>query len=476
MAFSNRAVGVAAFVAIVPLFLLWSKLPWQSALLWGWFSGTLYSLLLFYWIAGTIFQFVGSWAIPMLLIVCAIEGLAMAGVAVVASLVGKGRFRPASIFALPAAWLFFETARSSGSLGLPFGLLGDVAAHLSWLLPLGAFGGVYLLTAVIALTNSAVAGIVSGNRARRVGLVVVGGVALGMLVTNLVQASTSLSPPTLRVAIAQGDIQQRIKWTPAGFANAYETYADLTRRAAKAGARVVVWPETAIAAYPLQDPKLLVDLESLARTNRIAIISGALDRPEKGAYYNSVVDVTSQGSLGGVYHKRWLMPFAEFLPLDSVLRHVQILGKSASAFQRGPGPVLLPAGGFQWSALICYESAFTSYARAMVRAGADAIIMVADDAWFEGTNEPYLHADIAAIEAVSTGRWIVRSTQTGVSEFVDPRGVVVAQLGADQRGLILCTIGHGIETVYDRYGAGWLFALALIVLTSTLGVALYRSP
>ncbi|MDQ6766894.1 MAG: apolipoprotein N-acyltransferase [Candidatus Eremiobacteraeota bacterium] len=452
----------------MPMFLLWSKLSWKPAFFWGWLAGTVFFLLLFYWMPDTVFDFVGSWSIVALALLCGLEGLAVAAVAVIASLVGRGRFTTASIFALPAAWLLFEGVRSHGSLAAPFGQLGFVAAHLPWLLPLAAYGGVYLVTTIVTVGNAAIAGALAGGRSTRI----TAGVVLAVLVAIVATADAARShvrfeAPSLRVAVAQGNIPQRVKWTPAIFAQTMATYSQLTRRAAARGARVIVWPETAITSFPLQDPALLRTLEKLSATTHVWIMGGTIDRPSVAGYYNAVVDLTPAGSVGGVYHKRWLMPFAEFLPFEHLLRRVPILD-SASAFLAGPGPHLLSAAGYQWGTLICYESAYGLYARATANAGADAIIMAADDAWFSGTSEQYQHADITVIEAVSTGRWIVRSADTGISEIVDPNGSIVAQLGLDQQGIVVADIGRGIETPYDRYGVGWLFALSFIALAGGL--------
>ena len=472
LAFPTFACGPLALIALAPVFLLWSRISWKHAFLWGWLSGTLAYVLLLYWMAGTVFQFTGAWSIPMLILVCSIEALAVAGVAVVASLVGRGAFRPASIIALPAAWLLFESARSYGSLGIPFGALGHAAAHVRWLLPLAAYGGVPLLTSSIALANAAFAAIVGGQgMTRTAGVGVLAALVVVVAAVDIKSAVTVVPAPQLRVAIAQGDISQRVKWTATGFAHAIAQYSKLTEQAAAGGARVVVWPETAITSNPLQDPALRSTLEHLSAKTRTWVIAGSLDQPAADSSYNSVLDITPSGTIGGIYHKRWLMPFAEFLPFESILRHVRILSRSASGFRSGTGTVLLSAGGLRWGSLICYESGFALYARAMVNAGADAIVMVADDDWFAATKEPYQHADVAVIEAASTGRWVVRSTQSGMSEFVDPKGKVVSELGLQRRGIIVCNIGQGIDTPFDRYGAGWLFALSFAVLAGGLLLA-----
>ena len=468
LAFPSANLGLFAFIALVPLFLLWSKASWKEAFLWGWLAGTIMFLLLWYWMTHSVGDFVGSWSIVALVLLCAIEGLTVAIVAVLTSLVGRGEFRAVSIFAIPAAWLLLEWWRTHGMLGVPFGELGLAAAHLPWLLPLAAYGGVYLLTAIVALVNAAIAGIIGGTpAARRTGAIVLGVIVVMLIAADRARGVIVIDPPTVRVAIAQGNISQREKWTPEIFEHTLQVYASLTRQAAAGGARVVVWPETVVTSYPLQQPDLLARLESIASQSGVWIMAGTVDRPAADAYYNSMIALNPDSSFGGIYHKRFLVPFAEYLPLDRWLRPLPLLD-SASRFVSGPGPTLLAADGFRWGTLICWESAFAPYARETANAGADAIIVATDDAWFGTTGGPYQHADIAVVDAVSTGRWIVRGADTGMSEIIDPKGNIVARLGLDQQGVLAGDIGRGFVTPFDRYGFAWLLGLSLLTVIAGL--------
>ena len=464
LAFPTADAGIVSFIALVPLFLVWSQASWKQALGWGWFAGAVMSFVLFNWMIHSIGDFVGSWSLLALVLLCAYQGCYFALVALVTSLVGRGQFRAISVVAAPAAWLLGETLRTRGTYGLPFGELGLVAAHLGWLLPLAAYGGVYLLSATIALVNAAIAGIVAGTSgARRLGAIVLVVLAVVVALAGFARHRVLFQPPSLRVAVAQGDISQREKWTPAVFERTLATYADLTRQAAAQGAKVVVWPETAVTSYPLQEPWLLSRLSSIAVQSHVWILAGTIDRPAPDGYYNAIIELTPTGQMGGEYRKRMLVPFAEFLPLEGLLRPLPLFD-TASRFLPGPGPHLLQAAGWQWGALICYESAFAPYARATANAGADALVVATDDAWFGGTNGPYQHADVSVVNAVATGRWIVRGADTGISDIVAPDGSVVALLGLGQRGIVVGDIGRGIQTPYDRFGVAWLLLLALAVV------------
>lgn len=480
LAFPKLDWGIFAFIALIPLFLLWSKSSWKQAFVWGLVAGvTLFGLLL-NWTTHSLSDFIGGWWVLGLVLICLWQGLNIALIAVATSLVCRGEFRTIAIFAMPAAWLLGETWRTRGSMGVPFGELGLAAVHLPWLLPLAAYGGVYLLTALIALANGAIAGMIAGTpRARNVGAVVLGVLVVIVALGDIGRNHFALAPPSLRVGIAQGNISQREKWSPGVFAQTIATYAALTQKVSARGAKVVIWPETAVTSWPLQDPLLLHALETIAQKSNVWLITGMIDKPKADAYYNAMLDLSPKDTVGGVYHKRWLVPFAEYLPWEAVLGRIPIMD-NVSRFLSGPGPHLLPAAGFQWGVLICYESAFAPYARATANAGSDAIIVATDDAWFGGTTGPNQHADIAIVDAVSTGRWIVRGADTGISMIVGPKGDVVALLPINRRGVIVADIGRGVETPYDRFGIAWLLGLALLVLIAAIvptrtGVAGWRS-
>lgn len=464
LSFPKVGFGILALVALAPLFWLWSKSSWKDALRWGFVSGTIFFFLMFSWMTNSLGDFIGPWKILAGVLLAGIEGLAFAAVAALTALVCRGTFGAIAVGAVPAAWLLTESLRTRGSLGVPFAELGLAAANVPWLLPIAAFGGVYGLTAIFALVNGAIVGIVAGTRSARVaGFAIIGALAILIAAGDVARSRVAVPAPTLKVAVAQGNISQREKWSPAIFTHTMTVYADLTRTAAGRGAKVVVWPETAITSYPLQDPSLFAFLSRLAIANNVWLVAGTIDRPDRRTLYNSVIDISPQGALTGRYDKHILVPFAEYLPFEQLLRGVPLFDQ-ASQFVPGEGPQLLRAGNMRFGVLVCYESAFAPYAREIANAGADALVIVTDDAWFGHTSGPYQHADMAAVDAVETGRWVIRGGDTGISEIIDPKGNVTTRLELDSQGVIVGDVGAAVGAPYLQWGVWWLLTLAVITL------------
>ena len=101
------------------------------------------------------------------------------------------------------------------------------------------------------------------------------------------------------------------------------------------------------------------------------------------------------------------------------------------------GPLVLPAtpqlspdrGPLVLGVLICYESIFPELARKQVAQGATLLVNISNDAWFGRSSAPEQHLSLGILRAVEQRRWIARSTNTGISAFVDPTGAVVARSG-----------------------------------------------
>ena len=82
------------------------------------------------------------------------------------------------------------------------------------------------------------------------------------------------------------------------------------------------------------------------------------DTRRKPAYYNAAFLVKPDGTVGAIYRKMHLVPFGEYVPLQSVLFFAgPIIGAVAefSSFTPGLVPVLLPVGRTSASTAICYE-------------------------------------------------------------------------------------------------------------------------
>ena len=122
------------------------------------------------------------------------------------------------LLAAPATWALFEVARSRGELAFPWGLLGYSLSNHPSLLQTAEVWGVFGLSFVIVAVNALAAGSVAarGPRAKAWCGLLAGLVAGAMWLYGDMRMKRDEGPsaPTLRVAVAQPNIDLAIKWKP----------------------------------------------------------------------------------------------------------------------------------------------------------------------------------------------------------------------------------------------------------------------
>ena len=81
---------------------------------------------------------------------------------------------------------------------------------------------------------------------------------------------------------------------------------------------------------------------------------------------------------------------------------------------------------YEDSVLICYEDILPGFTnRAVAHANPELLVNMTNDAWFGDTTEPWEHLALAKYRAIEHRRFLVRSTNSGVSAIIDPVGGIV---------------------------------------------------
>ena len=134
------------------------------------------------------------------------------------------------------------------------------------------------------------------------------------------------------------------------------------------------------------------------------------------------------GKETGIYRKKHLLPFGEYLPWQPVSGFIlnRLAIKLGNFKSGGIDQPLLKAGGYPFITSICYEDAFGNEG---IRGLPDAayLVNVTNDGWFGDSIEPYQHLQIARMRAMETGRFLLRSTNTGATAIVAPDGKIISQ-------------------------------------------------
>jgi len=148
-----------------------------------------------------------------------------------------------------------------------------------------------------------------------------------------------------------------------------------------------------------------------------------------------------------------------------VLFFAEKLVRAVGDFESGTDPSPLE-GRVPYGLAICYEVVYPSIPAESVRQGAELLVTITNDAWFDVSAAPYQHLSMARMRAIETGRWMVRAGTTGISAIVDPTGALVAEMPLGERGVLTAEVGiRDEQTPYVRRGdwAAWMCVVGAIV-------------
>ena len=400
------------------------------------------------------------------------------------------RFGRQALLLAPSIWVTTELGRQYVWDGFPWTLLGYSQVTVLPIAQIASVVGVYGVSALLVAVATAIALVLierasSAWRALAATLALVVGIAIWGQVR--LTSSTLLRHGTpVRVAVLQGNIPQDEKWDPANRGTITDRYIAMTRQALAQGATFIMWPESATPVPFEQDIIGGSDIRRLAIQAKATLLIGS-DQVEpiktaapgekaRARYYNAAFLVKPDGTVGAVYRKMHLVPFGEYVPLQSVLFFAgPIIGAVAdfSSFTPGTVPVLLPVGDHIASTAICYEVIYPDLIRRFVRDGSELLTTITNDAWYGTTSAAYQHWDQASMRAIEEGRYLARAANTGISGFVDPYGRVIAKTPLFTQATVVQDIRFITDrTIYSRTGD--LVAWASLVLTAAVFLISWR--
>ncbi|MCB5161365.1 apolipoprotein N-acyltransferase [Marinomonas algarum] len=328
----------------------------------------------------------------------------------------------------PSLWVTLalltgEWARSTFFTGFPWLLPGYAIEH-TWLFELLPIGGVSLTSAVVVLTSSVAAGLCLNHHQSRALLIPVVFLWGSAAYLHYVPIAWVKETGTLKTTLVQGNVKQDQKWLPEMARQSLGDYQQATME--HLDSDLIVWPETAITySYSQIRPHLTSFRQELANTNT-TLVTGIPDVSDNRRDYYNAIWATGEGF--GLYYKQRLVPFGEYLPLAQYIGPIlDVFGMPMSNFRSGDSnqPVL-QIGEWGAAPFICYEIVYAGQVRAMVR-DSDFLITISNDGWFGTSIGPWQHLQIAQFRAKEAGRYVIRSTNTGITAFINERGEIVHQ-------------------------------------------------
>jgi apolipoprotein N-acyltransferase len=439
------------WVALVPQIEVALAAPTpRRAFLWGWMTGFIANAVAFSWMDGLLERF-GHMspveAIPIVALLVGYQGLAF-------GFFSWGIRRARDRTGLPLALLaplVMVTIELVMPQIFPY-YLAISQAFVPWVIQIADITGPLGVTALMLAFNglfwdgwsSRTHGRPVPRRALTiVAALLVANLGYGHLRLHQVDARRAAAPK-VRTGIVQANVGIIEKWDPRAFARLLDLHQTKSAELARAGAQLIVWPESSYpyalprAPHALERDLPIDDPRRVRRGFDTPLMFGAVTRtagpprtPKDRYPYNTALILDGAGNFTGSYDKVFLMVFGEYIPFYDQIPWFTKLFPEASNFSRGSDPALFPLeiGGRHYAVapLICYEDILPGFARRAAKLGPNAFINMTNDAWFGRTAEPYQHLALAVFRSVEHRLEMIRSVNTGVSAHIDAGGRVLAQ-------------------------------------------------
>lgn len=370
------------------------------------------------------------------------------------------------VLLLPIAWLGFEYLKSWLLTGFPWLEIGtsQIDGPLAGFIPVI---GVYGATVMVALCAGSLLAVLVHQRwwlLLPAVLIWPAGMYLGT------QQWTANTGDPLTVSMIQGNVSQEIKWDPEQLENTLALYAGLTRQSW--GSDLIVWPENAATAFYHQlESSYFYPLAAEARRQNTDLLLGLPVLDGDGQrYYNSMVKLGEQSVF---YHKKQLVPFGDYMPLEFLRGLISFFDLPMSGFTAGPADQpLIEVAGQPVGITICYEDAFTQEVMQTVPE-ATMLVNATNNAWYGDSFAPHQHLQISRSRALEVGRPVIRVTTNGISAFIDHHGQIYAQTPQFEQAVLTAEVQpRSGQTPYLKWGQKPLLFSVLLLFAVWLYVRL----
>lgn len=471
--FPNFEFSFLAWFALVPLLVAIARRPSAlKAFIAGWAVGSVFFYVTCYWLTYSMIHYGGVPAllaylllVPGALVIGTFHGFFFLLLAI-----AMRKWTHRAILLAPAFWVALEWIRL-GVTGQLWNALGYSQAYQSSLIQSASWGGVYAVSFLILMVNSAIAlliietsrwSIIAAASSAATVLLLLG------LPLLLLTPGRESQLSQVNVVALQPNVPMKAVKSPAETKELLERHWSMSTSALAnlPEPRVLIWPESPMNFTYASNREFQNQLAAFARQHRTSIVLNSLEPAPADGAYNSALFINEEGRLISQYDKIRLMPFGEYVPLPQWLPGASLITGIVGEFTAGDKYTLMPFGEYRAGTFICIESAYPWIARTLTNEGADVLINISNDGYLGPTAVMRQHLANAVFRAVENGRPVVRVTNSGLTALIHPGGEVEGLTAPFQVDVRIWKVQPGLiaNTFYTRHGDVFVYACAAVTL------------
>jgi apolipoprotein N-acyltransferase len=359
-----------------------------------------------------------------------------------------------SLYFFPFFWVTGEYILTLTDLKFPWLTIGHGLAKFTSFIQIadivGAFGLSFIVLCINILIYKGLKAFKENVKAGSIYFSVAASIFILIIVYGFAKISSDNDDDKkIRIGIIQPNIDPWNKWELGGLDDILDNYLNLSQQCVDEGARLIVWPETALPVYLLSGTyqREVDKIYSFLKKNNVSLLTGMPDfliyeknppqnakYSEAGKYYyvtyNSILLFQPNKDEIQRYGKMHLVPLGEHTPFVDQLPFLGDLlkwgvgisgwnvGQDTTVFKFINDNDTIKVGG-----LVCYESVFPTFPNYFVERGAQFLTVVTNDSWYGKLSGPYQHKEFANLRAVENRRVVVRCANGGISCLINKFGV-----------------------------------------------------
>ena len=199
---------------------------------------------------------------------------------------------------------------------------------------------------------------------------------------------------------------------------------------------IFIFPEGILSGIYFEDLKKFKNLFSNNFSKNHKIILG-MNIYENEKIYNSLLVLDSELNILDKYYKNKLVPFGEFLPFEKILSNLGFkkITQGYQSFSADKQRNIIRLNNFNFLPLICYEIIYSGKIN-KDKKNYDFILNISEDGWFGNSIGPHQHYSHSIFRSIEEGRSLIRSTNNGITAFINAKGQVTSKISTTDKGFI----------------------------------------
>ena len=227
-----------------------------------------------------------------------------------------------------------------------------------------------------------------------------------------------------------------------------------------------IFPEGILSSIYFDDLKKFKNLFLNNFSDKHKIILG-MNMYENQKIYNSLLVLDNELNILEKYYKNKLVPFGEFLPFEKILSNLGFkkITQGYQSFSADINRDPIKINDYDFIPLICYEIIYSGKINKSNK-NYDFILNISEDGWFGKSIGPYQHFSHSVFRSIEEGKPLIRSSNNGISVFINPKGQVIDKNLTTDKGFIeITSFKKSNKTIFSSKGNKIFFYFLFIYIS-----------